>query len=376
MAESQRPLLTWLILVYDRDAEERFPFKRKWHRFNYDSATPEEIEAVLSICGHKQADLLPNTPPLGLEETRVSYQLGGNTYTSPQVLQFRHLFDYVPDEDGLHSDIENHSGFLFVTLPHDSYFEDENEKPITLLEVFDEEGERRTGNKGFAIVMDKPESVLRFGPAEPERPELWTDSDAELMAHFVETYHQLMQSRWIRSPCVVSAISQTEIRSVLPAHQDCMAVVLPFRQLYSKDGMDDLFNRCCKVHNRHCPKHHPTHNWIDYYRKQFNAALDNPVGFPLQNCTLSAKRYLDAFTYGARMAHGTGKKAEPEADLKELLALHQREMVVMGYHATLNQLLRTVSMAVPVITQNIHYWTESLGWAAASSPSGKELFES
>ncbi len=372
----QRPLITWLILVYDRTAEERFPFKRKWYRFNYDKASPDDTGEVLAICGQEQPDLLPHAPPVGLEETRVTFQLGGTTNTSTKILAYRHLFEHVPNEEGLHSDIDSYSGFLSVTLPHESYFEDENEQPITLLEVFDEEGKRRTGTSGFAIIMDMPESVLRCGPAEPERPELWKESDAELMAHLLETYNQLMQSRWIQSPCVVSPISESEIHSVLPAHQDCMAVVLPFRQLYSKDGMDDLFNRCCKIHNRHCPKHHPTHSWVDSYRKQFNAALGNPVGFPLQNCDLPAKRYLDAFAYGARMVHGTGKKAESEADLRQLLGSHRREMVIMGYHATLNQLLRTVSMAIPVIKQNVHHWTQSLGWAAASSPSGRQLFES
>ena len=171
-------------------------------------------------------------------------------------------------------------------------------------------------------------------------------------------------------------MSETEIHSVLPAHQDCMAVVLPFRQLYSKDGMDDLFNRCCKIHNRHSPKCHPTHTWIDYYRKQFNAALDSPVGFPLHNCELPAKRYLDAFAYGARLVHSTGKNEESKADLNHLLASFPREMVVMGYHATLNQLLRAVSMAIPVVKLNVHHWTQTLGWAASSLPTSRQLFES
>lgn len=372
----QRPLITWLILVYDRTAEERFPFKRKWYRFSYERATLEQTDDVLRICGHRQPELLPNAPPLGLEETRVSFQLGGITSTSRQIIEYRNLFELAPEGE-LHADIEQYSGFLSVTLPHDSYFEDENEKSITLLEVFDEEGKRRTGEGGFAIIMDMPESVIRCGPAEPERPELWSEADATLIAHLLETYEQLIRSRWIQSPCVVSPVSETEIHSVLPAHQDCMAVVLPFRQLYSKDGMDDLFNRCCKIHNRHSPKHHPTHTWIDYYRNQFNAALDSPVGFPLQSKSeLPAKRYLDAFAYGARLVHSTGKKEESEADLNQLLATFPREMVVMGYHATLNQLLRTVSMAIPVLKQNVHHWTQKLGWAASSSPTSRQLFES
>jgi hypothetical protein len=371
----RRKLVTWLILVYDRGAEQRFPFKRKWYRFNHERATPEQVDDVLKLCGHKPADPFPNAPPLRLDETRVSFQIGGLTSTSPQILNYRHLFDYVPDESDLHTGIDEYSGLLSVTLPHESYFEDESEKPITLLEVFDEEAKRRSGKSGFAIVMGNPESVLRCGPAEPERPELWTEADADLMTHLFETYRQLVQSRWIQSPCIVSPVSESEIHSLLPAHEDCMAVVLPFRQLYSKDGMDDLFNRCCKIHGRHCPKGHPTHYWINHYRRQFNAELDGPVGFPLQGCELPAKRYLDAFAYGARMVHSTGKKAESEVDLIQLLESHPREMVVMGYHATLNHLLQTVSMAAPVLAKNFHHWTQELGWTASKSPAGRRLFE-
>ncbi len=83
----QRPLIAWLIPVYDRNAEERFPFKRKWYRFNYELATVEEIVDVLTMCGHKQEDLLPDASPLGLEETRVSFQLGGYHATLNQLLQ-------------------------------------------------------------------------------------------------------------------------------------------------------------------------------------------------------------------------------------------------------------------------------------------------
>jgi hypothetical protein len=153
------------------------------------------------------------------------------------------------------------------------------------------------------------------------------------MMHLAAVHDQLIGSRWLQTHCVVAPAANAKFQAILPIHEDCMAVVLPFRQLYSKDGMDDLFNRCRTIHNRHCPKDHPTHAWVDNYRKQFNALLEKPVGFPLNGCALPARRYLDAFAYGARVVHVSSKKSSPAEDLKNLLASHPREMVVMGYHA-------------------------------------------
>jgi hypothetical protein len=369
-----RPLILWLISVYDRTANERFPFRRKWYRFNYERATHDQVVRVLTLLSRRQVDPLPNAPPLAINETRVSYSLGGIVYTATEILDFRRLFDHVSEEE-IELSLAESSKLLDVNLPHDSYFEDESENPISLLEVFDEEASRKSGKGSFSIVFDIPATVLRIGPAEPERAELWNSADAGLLAHLQDVYRQLGQSQWLRSSCVVSPVSETEVHSLLPTTEACMAVVLPFRQLYSKDSMDDLFNRSCKVHNRHCPKNHPAHVWVEYYKNQFNSQLEDSVRFPMPDCELSAKRYLDAFAYGARVVHSTGKKKEPEADLNWLLSLYPREMVIMGYHSILNQLLQTVSMVIPVLRQNVDHWIQTSGWASPTTGVGRRLFE-
>ena len=367
-------MITWLILVYDRTAEERFPLKRKWYRFDYTRAKQEEIRDVLHLCGQKDDPGLPPEQDMKLGDARVSFQLGGSSGTSTRILQYRHLFEYVPDESRLFSEEEAPISFLSVTLPPESYFEDENENPITLVQIHDEEAQRKNGEGNFVIVMDQPESVLRYGPPEPVRAHLWSESEAELVMHLAAVHDQLIGSRWLQSRCVVAPAANAEYHAILPVLEDCMAVVLPFRQLYSKDRMDDLFNRCCKIHNRHCPKDHPAHTWMENYRKQFNALLEEPVPFPLSGCTLPARRYLDAFAHGARVIHVSSKKSIPEEDLKNLLASHPREMVVMGYHATLRFLLSTVSMAIPVMKQSVGHWINDLGWANCTKPGGQELF--
>ncbi|MCK4340342.1 MAG: hypothetical protein KAY37_01290 [Phycisphaerae bacterium] len=369
-----KPIVTWLILVYDRAAAERFPFKRKWHRFNYARSTDAEAQEVLRLCAHKRHDEGP-PPDMPVGETRVSHELGGSSGTSKQILQYRHLFDYVADENNLFADAQDACAFLSVALAPNSYFEDETQHPISLVQVFDEEAKRKHGAGAISIVLDEPESILRCGPAEPIRPELWKPAHAELMAHLSDVYAQLARSRWLQARCVVSAVAKEKYNAVLPVHEDCMAVILPFRQLYSKGSADDLFNRCCKIHSQHCPRDHPAYDWVNWYRTRFNAFLDQPVTAPFSKSNLPPWRYLDAFAYGAKVVHASGKKHKPATDLDALLAGHAKEMVVMEYHYILRTLLGYVSMVIPVLRHNVTHWTNDLGWAGKSSPAARDLFE-
>ena len=367
-----KPVVSWLILVYDRTAKERFPLKRKWYRFNYDRATEAEAQEVLRLIRHGRRDDFLD-PPEKLGEARVSFEVGGSSGTSREILRYRYLFDLVPDEKALAAAAEEACEFLMVTLLQE-YFEDENEKPITQVQIFDEEAQRGGKPGAISVILDHPESVLRCGPAEPIRPELWSQSAAELIAQLMDVFAQLAGSRWLQGRCIVGSAAKGGYKAILPVSEDCMAVILPFRQLYSKNPADDLFNRCCKIHNRHCTGTHPTHWWVDSYRARFNEFLDKPVQFPLHPATLPARRYLDAVAYGANVVHATSKKSDPAADLSALLSSHPQEVVVMGYHYTLHILLGYVSMAIPVLRQNVMHWVNDLQWAAPQSPKARDLF--
>jgi hypothetical protein len=360
-------MIAWLILVYDRAAEQRFPLKRKWYRFSYARATEEETNDVIHLCmTQKRESLSDSDAEIGT--TRVSYKLGADG-TDTRILRYRHLFDYVPDEKQAFSKDECRGGFTTVSLSPESYFEDENQTPIALVRIYDEEAKRRGGDGAFAIVLDQPESILRCGPVQPIRPELWQEADADLMMHLFEVYRQLFHSRWLKSECVVSPGAKGTSQVVLPMREDCMAVILPVRQLYSNDASDDLFNRCCKIHARHCPTSHPMHQWVEQYKKRFNACLEAPVGFPLNGCTLPARRYLDAFAYGAKVVHVTSKTSTPPEDWDYLLRTFPKGMVIMGYHYILRTLLHSVSMAATVLWQSVGHWISECGWAG-SKPKG------
>lgn len=215
---------------------------------------------------------------------------------------------------------------------------------------------------------DKPESKLRFGPAEPVRAELWSESDAELVMYLFDIYNHLMQNEWLQSPIVPWEVSLSDdnFHVALAEHGDCMDAIIQFCELYSYGDNDDVFDLVCTIHNRHCPKHHAAHGWIDYYRTTFYTLLEQPIGIPLPNCDIPAKRYFDTVVNGARAGDVT---STPAVDLKNLLAQYPWEIIVIGHRAALRNLLRILSMAVPVLKQNTGHWIRNLGWV------GGEVFD-
>lgn len=371
----RRPIIDWLILVYDGTAQERFPLRRQWYRFNYERASEGEASAVLRLLNWDDRQTSLAGPKRTPGEAAITASLSGEEiFTSTQILKYRHLFDPMA-EDSVVSKEELLAGVLSVTLRPDAYFEDENAQPISMTEMQDREARREGGENAVAIVTGHPESVLRFGPTSPVRSELWSDRDADVLAQFFSTYRFLVTSRWFVSHCEVAPSRTNTGGAILPVPEDCMSVILPFRQIYSSDGMDDLFNRSCRIHNRHCPKGSPHHWWTEHYRKACNSYVHGRPNAMWVNTDLCVKRYLDAFAYGAGIVHATSKTNAPQADLGALLANTSKDLVVFRYHSILHTLLRYVSQAVPIIHQNVHHWTTELGWPTSARLAAQELFD-
>lgn len=364
-----RPVIDWLILVYDETAEKRFPLKRKWYRFDYSKATSTEIAEVIRLTRSPNSATCGEVATHGETSEVVASRASDRQH---HIVRYRHLFVPV-DENNVSNEIQA-NGFTTVSFPPDEYYEDENEQPISTMEMHDREARREKGENTYAIVLDHPETILRLGPVTPIRTELWTDKDADLFAQFFSIYRFLAKSRWLRSPCKVSSSTTGVVSAILPLHEDCMSVILPFRQLYSKK--DDLFNLACNLHNRNCPPNNPCHMWVKYYKDNFNCFLNAERTEPFVQTVISAQRYIEAFAYGAGMIHKRSDNQKPESDLLLLLHGNDKEKVVFGYHYILQTLLSFVSLATAVMQQNVQHWIQKLGWAKSKRLLAEDLFRS
>ncbi len=369
------PHISWLIEVYDRTEEERFPLKRKWYVFSYDRATEAEAQQVIRLCC-KEDDTADCPAPKHINKGIVTFTIGRNDYTDYSILNYRHLFDHVPNYgNGACCDEKpKHSRYCSVKLRSDTYFEDENERPITFLEISDEEGRRKLGEGYKAVVMGVPSSILRFPPAEPVRPELWQPSKLATIDLCIRQFQFIVKSRWFSSRCEVTPSEDNTMHARLPLPEHCMAVILPFRQFYSQNSTDDLFNKACNIHSCHCSRDHATFGWVKNYQKAFNAALDKQVEFLLRDCNLTGRRYLNAFAYGAEIIHPDSKEPQPAKDFNYLCENFPKQMVLMQYHALLHNLMHPVSMIIGALQQNVAHWINDLGWVGSVGPGGSEVF--
>ncbi len=360
--------------MYDRTDENRFPFKHKRYVFSYERASLKEAQNVIQLCCEERR-FPPPMKSTKIGDRQITFSVGASKCTSPEIIKYRRLFDYVPEyaKDNCFKDSAL-GAVHHVKLAPNTYFEDEKEDVITRIQIFDEEAQRKGGGHKLSIIKDVPESIIRFGPAKPLREHLWEKEDTAVFAHFFSQYHFIRKSRWIFSPCQVSPVSADVCFSELPLEEDCMAIILPFRQLYSKHPNDDLLNKVCNIHKRHCPKQHPTYDWVEEYRKAFNRTLENPSWFPLNKCEISVRRYLNAFAYGARVIHVKNQKQEVAQDWTYLLKTFKKEMVIMQYHAILRDLISRVSMVVGVLRQNVSNWVKDFGQEGGEGLEGSSIF--
>lgn len=373
-----KPHISWLILVYDRKAENRFPFKRKWHVFSYDRASDRDAEEVIRLCcGEESFASQIEKPKMG--ETQITYSIGFS-YTNRSILQYRHLFDYVPDlENASDHSNEQYIACRSVNLPPDSYFEDENQEPISMMQIMDEEAKLENGSTA-AIVMDIPKSILRSGPSSPIRKDLWKKADWDIYTLFLKIYHFIHRSRWYVSPCMVSSIPNDIKHTQMPLSEDCMAIIIPFRQLYSNNQSDNLFNKICNIHSRHCSQEHPTYMWVKEYQKVFNRSLDDKVhfipacGINTQNCDINNRSYLDAFAYGAKIVHVQHQKEKTAQDFRYLQDNFKIEHMVMQYHMILHALMRPMGMVVEILKQDFNHWAEKHGFEKTGDTIGMDIF--
>jgi len=366
----RRPVITWLILVYDGTAENRFPLKRKWYRFDYNKATDSEIAEVIRLAHSRSSATSDEVATHGEIIEVLSSRVPER---QDDIVRYRHLFVPVNEEEIVLNEVQSHS-FTSLFFPAGEYCEDENEQPISTMEMHDREAKREKGENAYAIVLNHPETILRLGPVTPIRTELWTDKDADLFAQFFSIFGFLARSRWLRSPCRVTSSTAGVTSATLPLHEDCMSVILPFRQLYSKK--DDLFNLACDLHNRHCPPNNDYHMWVKHYKDNFNCFLNTERRQPFVQTAISAERYIEAFAYGAGMIHKRSDNKEPESDLLLLLHSNDKEKVVFGYHYILRILLGYVSQAATVMQKSVQHWTHELRWAESKRLLAEDLFRS
>lgn len=341
--ENKKPIITWLILVYDGNAEKRFPFKRQWHYFDYARATQEQIDAVIAICKPKSHINPANVSPR-IGDINYTFSTGISTGTNPAILQYRNLFTYIA-EDQLGSLYENEAWTAQYNVSLNNYFEDENGQKITSVQYMNREAERIHGPGAMFSLVGNLESVLQFGNPSINNSEQWTQEDSDQIAHMIQTSNQIIGSKWFQTPVRITLQKNSLLDHDWPNLEDFIFASVYFRQLL-KNG-DGLVGKSVRTYSKFSASDISV-NWIHNENKTLNriCSREDPMlpGYKIEDI-------FNAYLYGAGLMHSVSPKNKIQRDLfSELLKRYPKHTILF----TLNSSLKLMMNHIQNISQLIH----------------------
>ena len=319
--------------------------------------TDKQKGEILRLIDHGEVPVPNHQLEAGQSMLTISHGIHGS---SREVLKYRGLFkettwaEIQATKDRV-SERLGRASLTFPTLMWD-YFEDQDGNEITDVEMAD-----YVAGGGPVIILGKPESVTRLGPAKAKETAKWTVESANTLAHFFQVVDHIAGSQWYHSPISMTIAARQEIiSSAFPSVESALGILLLFRQLYSSDPKDDLFNRACGVYLRYVD-HEGKAEWIKAEKGSFNRLLTSSADMPGADAPCSTKEVLDVFLYGAGLVHSRGKDRSDQQRLHEILKRSPAEKLVMAFHCGMKYLLGHALSAYPVIKQDFVHWVEVLG---------------
>ncbi len=353
VAKPREVTIGWSICCFDRRRENPLPVYTRFYVLDETKATDHEKQAILDIIHEK--DVPTPELPSGLGQTMVTVSHGAGG-CSRRVLKYRHLFRERRTQELCSALDENKSVKCESVSLAGEYFEDENGREISDLEMMD-----YMAGGGPVIIVGNPTSVTRLGAAGMREAESWSVDTANALAHFFQVVDHIVLSTWYRSPFAITMFKgKGIISSVFPSVESALGILVLLRQLYSSDPKDNLFNRACGAYLRHAD-HKGKSCWVKAEKAIFNTMLSKPPGLPGAQCPFTVSELLDMFLYGASLIHSRGKSRDDQDKLSYALKAHSREDLVFSFHSSMKYLFAPALTVYPVLKQDFLHWVNNLG---------------
>ncbi len=355
MAEAENVVVYWPISCFDRRKENPLPVHTRFFVLDESRATDQEKQRILELVRSDNVNGSQMPTEVGKGVLTISHAAHG---TGREILRYRHLFREC--EEGLErimKEAQKSPGLLSLKCVSlmGEYFEDENGNEIAKTEMYD----YMAGAP--VIVHGEPDSVIRFGPSRPKEREAWTIDTANTIAHFLQVTDHIQASRWFRSPLsITSAGAGQIIDSAFPSAESALGVLVLFRQLYSSNPEDDLFNRACGYYVRHVGNRGKA-EFVKAEKKSFNSLLRKSPPLSEKDVGCSTKDLLEAFLYGACIMHSRSRDKTNTKRLNSMLQKCPPQRLVMAFHSGMKYLLNHVLTVYPLVKQDFVHWVYQVG---------------
>jgi len=367
--EGSFPLVLWPISCFDRRREKPFPVFNRWYWLDWNKLTFEQASAILAIIEAKK-ERKSSHSPVEFDESIITMSIGP-TSCGNEMLQYRHLFEEIPDNDleaFFNVGDRKQRGFECVSLAIE-YFEDETGKPISSYEMI-----QHVSGQEFPIIVRDPQSVVKLGPVDPINTSTWTVEKANTIAQFLDVVRRIHASAWFRSPHSITSVASKSggkelLEAIFPDDEDTMSVLAYMRQLHAGDR---LLSKACEIYVAHVSDDRKVW-WVNDIKRAFEASVDaQPAPFVTNGAT--RRQIVRMFMYGAGLLHSTSNHGDEEA-LASFMSHHGTHQSIMIFNSCLMDFYRDAAVLHPVIQQDFDYWIRVSGLAPPSRITIPDLFQ-
>ena len=355
MGEPENVVVYWPISCFDRRKDNPLQVDTRFLVLDEGKATDEEKQRILELVRSDNVNGSQMPTEVGKGVLTISHGPHG---TGREILKYRHLFREC--EEGLEQimkEAEKAPGLLSLKCVSlmGEYFEDENGNEITKTKMHD----YMAGAP--VIIHGEPDSVTRFGPSRPKEREAWTIDTANTIGCFLQVTDLICGSRWFNSALSITSGEAEQITdSAFPSAESALGVLVLFRQLYSSNPQDDLFNRACGYYVRHVGNRGKA-EFVKAEKKSFNSLLRESPPLFEKDVGCSTRDLLEAFLYGTGIMHSQVKDKTDATRLNRMLETRPPERIVMAFHLGMRYLLDHALKVYPVIKQDFVHWVNEVG---------------
>jgi len=182
-------------------------------------------------------------------------------------------------------------------------------------------------------------------------PSLWTVTDSDTIAHFIQVHAQIRSSRWYAGDIKFTTQGGQLLEGQFPDLEQFVFAAIYFRQLFAKD--DQLLKGAVECYRKFVDcQIRPF--WVSKEQESFEAALGG-TAWPLTGYTV--RELFEAFLYGAGLFHKfPGPNSEKRIQFLRLYDNEQRHTVFFALHGSLRSILNHVGNLAVVIRRDFSHW--------------------
>ncbi len=345
-----KPLLLWVIPTYLKE-HPKFPTQRKTYYLDWDELDKKIIDEVLSIINW-QAETNQSSSSLPVFGKPIAFTIATTASSCEHrgILKYRKYFKACQDDYINRVHPSRFKAVSSFSIP--DYCEDELGNPVTHIDMI----KIATGNPN-PIILGDLKSILKVGLSPMKTPDRWTQKQSDVIAHFLQVAGAISTSSWMKyKPKTVYREGKMQ-ECHLPDIEAVVFVLVYFRQLVE----EDLFRQSINYYRRYVDSKVKI-MWVEWERDRFTEVLDDkPMQVSIQSMGLTNRQLLDAFLYGALIAHTEAKVKDKKniAFYEALYKLDRREEAIWALWMCLNHLAWNISNTASLIYSDFANWLSS-----------------